>query len=48
MEKVYRKDYFYSGKYGKFSACNIDSEKILVYYLNNNQRNKNHTEEYIA
>lgn len=48
MEKVYRKDYFNSEKYGKFSAFNIDSEKILVYNLNNNQRNKNHIEEYIA
>ena len=35
-------------EYRKFSAFNIDSEKILLYNLNNNPRNKNHIEEYIA
>lgn len=47
MEKVYKKDYFNSKKYDKFSTLNLYNEKILVYNMNNSQINRDKLEEYI-
>ena len=47
MKQVYYKDYFHSEKFNHFSVINLDSEKILVYNLSNQQVAYNDIEKHM-